>query len=303
MPTITRILCPLDFTRFSRHALQQAVALAREFNAEIDALHVSAVAPIAATVGIGSPIVLEPARLGDADRAALEAELRDFVADVDSEAAPLRTTLLEGDPVAAVVRRAIAWPADLIVMGTHGRSGFDRLMLGSVAEKVLRRAPCPVLIVPPRANEATSCVTFARILCAVDFSPASLHALDYATALAAKGGPGVTALHAVELLADGGGMRDELLFGLPEIREDLRRAALERLAAAIPDELRGRCPIFETVTNGKAWQQILRVAVEEQADLIVLGVTGRATADLLLFGSTTQQVLRQALCPVLTIRA
>jgi len=103
--------------------------------------------------------------------------------------------------------------------------------------------------------------------------------------------------------ADGGGMRDELLFGLPEIREDLRRAALERLAAAIPDELRGRCPIFETVTNGKAWQQILRVAVEEQADLIVLGVTGRATADLLLFGSTTQQVLRQALCPVLTIRA
>ena len=89
-------------------------------------------------------------------------------------------------------------------MGTHGRSGFDRLMLGSVAEKVLRRAPCPVLIVPPRANEATSCVTFARILCAVDFSPASLHALDYATALAAKGGPGVTALHAVRRCGNSG---------------------------------------------------------------------------------------------------
>ena len=303
MPMIKRILCPLDFSRFSEHALEQAIALARELNASVDALHVSAVAPVAASVGIGSPIVLEPARLREAERGALEAQLRDVTFDVDTAGVEVGTTLLEGDPVASIIGRATAWPADLIVMGTHGRSGFDRLLLGSVAEKVLRRAPCPVLIVPGRAYTAKRQVSLSRILCAVDFSSASLQALDYATALAAPDGPGVTVLHAVELLADGTGMRDELLFGTAQIREDLRRAALERLVDAIPPELRARCRVSEQVTSGRAWKEILRVAEEEQADLIVLGVTGRLTADLMLFGSTTQHVVRQATCPVLTIRA
>jgi nucleotide-binding universal stress UspA family protein len=302
MPTIRRILCPLDFSRFSQRALEHAVALGREFGAEVDAVHVSAVAPIAEHVGIGSPIVLEPARLRHSERAALEADLRDFAAETVATGVAVRTSLVEGDPVAAIVARAMTWPADLIVMGTHGRAGFDRLLLGSVAEKVLRKAPCPVLIVPAHVHEAPA-VRFSRILCGVDFSPASMQALDYATALAAKDGPGVTVLHAVELLADGTGMRDELLFGTAAIREDLRRAALERLVEVIPADLRDRCPIVETVSSGKAWKEILRVAAEEESDLVVLGVTGRMTADLMLFGSTTQHVVRQATCPVLTIRA
>ena len=303
MSTIRRILCPLDFSRFSEHAFEHAVAIAYEFSAEVEALHVSAVAPVAATVGIGSPIVLEPARLLDSERGALEAQLRDLTFDVETSGVSLRTAVREGDPVAMVIARAMEWPADLIVMGTHGRSGFDRLILGSVAEKVLRRAPCPVLIVPPRVGMSTPPVGLSRILCCVDFSPASLRALDEATALAAAEGPGVTVLHAVELLADGSGMRDELLFGTEHIREDLRRAALERLTDAIPAALRARCRITEKVTSGKAWKEILRVAAEEETDLIVLGVTGRMTADLMLFGSTTQHVVRQSTCPVLTIRA
>jgi len=303
MPTIHRILCPLDYSRFSQHALQQAVALARHFGADIDAIHVSAVAPVVAHIAVGAPIVVEPARLPDGERAELAAELGDFIKEVDVSGVGFRTTILEGNPATAIVNRAMAWSADLIVMGTHGRTGYDRLLLGSVAEKVLRRAPCPVLIVGARAFDAQTDLRTADILCAVDFSSASMQALDYATGLAAKDGPGVTVLHAVELLADGHGMRDELLFGVPEIREDLRKSAAERLHEAIPVELRDRCPIVEKVTNGKAWKEILRVADEEEADLIVLGVTGRVTADLMLFGSTTQHVLRQASCPVLTIRA
>jgi nucleotide-binding universal stress UspA family protein len=303
MTTIRRILCPLDFSRFSRHALEQAVALAREFGAEIAALHVFAVAPVAETVSAGAPTALEPVRLAASQRAALAAELRDFAYEVEADGVAVATTIAEGDPVATIVERAAAWPADLIVMGTHGRAGFERLLLGSVAEKVLRKAPCPVLTVPPGTSTPKSGLTFSRILCAIDFSRGSFAALEYAATLAGKDGPGVTVLHAVELLADGAGMRDELLFGTAEIRADLRRAAAERLAEAIPADVRSRCPIAEKVTTGKAWKEILRVAAEERTDLIVLGVAGRTTAELLLFGSTTQHVVRQATCPVLTIRA
>jgi nucleotide-binding universal stress UspA family protein len=303
MITIRRILCPVDFSRFSHHALEQAVALAREFGAEVTALHASAVAPVTALAPMGAPIVLEPARLSAAERQAVTAELRDFTNEIEAGGLKVVTTLKELDPVQAIVGTAETWPADLIVIGTHGRSGFERLMLGSVAEKVLRKAPCPVLTVPRRVLSPRHGLTFGRILCGVDFSPASLRALQYAASLAAAEGPGVNALNVIELFSEGGGMRDELVLDTPDFRAGLIKAAQERLHALIPDEVRRACPIAETVTMGKAYREILRVAADDHADLIVLGVQGRTAADLLLFGSTTQHVVRQAECPVLTIRA
>lgn len=303
MIAIRRILCPVDFSRFSQHALDQAVALAREFGAEICALHVFAFAPVAETVAVGGSIPMEPLRLAPEQRSTQLNELRGFIAEVDAEGVTLQTALLEGDPVTRIVDHAQRWRADVIVMGTHGRTGFERLMLGSIAEKVLRKAPCPVLTVPRRVVRATNTLTFARILCAMDFSPASFRALDYAASLAAVGGPGVTALHVVELLAEGTSTRDQVLIDTPDFRAELKRSALERLHDAIPDAVRARCPVTEMVTMGKAWKEILRVADEQQADVMVLGVQGRSAADLLLFGSTTQHIVRQAACPVLTIRA
>ena len=84
-----------------------------------------------------------------------------------------------GQPAPAILDCAVRLPADLIVMGTHGAGGFERFVLGSVAEKVLRRAACPVLTVPSRAH-ATSVLPFKRVVCAVDFSDSSLTALHYA---------------------------------------------------------------------------------------------------------------------------
>jgi nucleotide-binding universal stress UspA family protein len=302
MIAIRRILCPVDFSRFSQHALQQATALAREFGAELTVLHACAVAPVTSLAPIGAPLALEPARLGTEERRAITAELREFIGDAGAAGRPVMTQIVEKDPVAAIVETAARWPADLIVLGTHGRSGFERLLLGSVAEKVLRKAPCPVLTVPNRVLSPRQDLGFSRIVCALDFSAASLRALDYAVSLAAPDGPGVTALHVVELFAEGGGMRDEVVLDTPDFRAGLIEFAQQRLRAAIRDEAR-RCPIAEAVTMGKAWREILRVAADERADLIVLGVQGRTAADLLLFGSTTQHVVRQAECPVLTIRA
>jgi nucleotide-binding universal stress UspA family protein len=302
MTTIRRILCPLDFSRFSRHALEQAVALARETGAEISVLHVFTFAPVAQSVTAGATIPMEPMRLDSSIRAAITNDMAAFIEEVDTGGVSLTTTLFEGDAVTRILDRATDWNADVIVMGTHGRSGFERLLLGSITEKVLRKAPCPVLTVPPRVISARHGLGFARILCPIDFSPASLRALDFAASLAAVDGPGIIALNVIELLAEGGGMREELALDTPDFRAELRRSALARLQDAVPEAVRSRCPVAETVAMGKGWKEILRVAVEEEADLIVMGVAGRSTADLLLFGSTTQHVVRQATCPVLTIR-
>jgi nucleotide-binding universal stress UspA family protein len=303
MIPIRRILCPLDFSRFSRHALEQAIALARESGAVVSALHVYSVAPVADVVMAGAPAAIEPVRQTAPQRAALLAELGEFTGEVDAAGVTLRTAIDEGDPVARILDHAVDEAADLLVMGTHGRAGFERLLLGSVAEKVLRKAPCPVLTVPPRAITPKQGLTFASILCAVDFSTASLRALEYAASIAAPGGPGITAVNVVELFAEGGGLREELALDTPAFRAGLRSSALERLHDAIPAAVRARCPVTEVVAMGKAWKEILRIAAEELADVIVLGVQGRSTADLFLFGSTTQHVVRQAACPVLTIRA
>src|SRR5262249_13434766 len=124
MITIKRILCPLDFSRFSRHAFEQAVAFARETGAEIRALHACAVAPVAEVVTAGAPIPLERACLPETVRQAVARELRDLTSEVDAAGVVVDTRIHERDAVTAIVESAERWPADLIVMGTHGRSGF-----------------------------------------------------------------------------------------------------------------------------------------------------------------------------------
>jgi nucleotide-binding universal stress UspA family protein len=193
------------------------------------------------------------------------------------------------------------------VMGTHGTSGFEHLLLGSVTERVLRKAPCPVLTVPPRA-QATSQLPFRRVLCAVDFSDSSLAALDLAFSLAQEAEAALTLLHVIEWpwtepppprLAD---LPPEQAAALAEYRRYLVKSASDRLNALVPDSVRDRCQPASRIAHGKSYAEILRVASADGADLIVMGIHGRNAVDLMLFGSTTNQVVRRATCPVLTLR-
>jgi nucleotide-binding universal stress UspA family protein len=198
--------------------------------------------------------------------------------------------------------------ADLLVLGTHGRSGFERLLLGSVTEKVLRRATCPVLTVPSAAVEAVPATPalFKRILCAVDFSDCSLHGLQYALSLAQEADACLTVMHVIELPPDVPREVHETGFAGPRsLQQYIALAEADsrvRLKNAIPDSVRAYCTVDTVLTTGKPYVEILRVAEEQHADLLVIGIHGRSAMDRLLFGSTAQHLVRQAMCPVLTLR-
>jgi nucleotide-binding universal stress UspA family protein len=301
MTAISRILCPVDFSDCSRHALAHAIALGRECRATVTVLHACAVAPVTDRIVIGAPMVLEPVHGSPEVRESLREDLRRFADTANADGSELQFDVVEDEPIRAIVDASGRLGAELIVLGSHGRIGMDRLLLGSVAESVLRKATCPVLTVPGRADRASP-LTSSRILCAIDFSSASLKALQYISDLTPAIGSDICALHVVELMTnDGDGMRDDIVDPAADYRSAFKEAALERLQTVVPASLGDDRDIRQLVTIGRPYREIVRIATRERYDLIVMGVEARSAADLMLFGSTAQHVLRSAPCPVLTV--
>lgn len=297
MILVRRILCPCDFSEFARRALDHAVALAGVYGARIHLLH-AASPPLPPMAGLPLPV---PVLLEPETRQRLLAELRAFAKPAEEAGVALDVEVAEGDPAGQIVKRAQGLPADLVVMGTHGLGGFERLVLGSVTEKVLRRSQAPVLTVPRLAVEAGLAphARFERILCPVDFADPSRRALRQAFSLARESGGRVLVLHVLEAFADD--LPAEYgHFNVPEFRRYMEADARKRLDEAVRE---AEAPVETMLASGKAYREILRVAEEWKSDLVVMGVHGRGPLDLLLFGSTAQHVVRAASCPVMTLRA
>ena len=289
-----------DFSDFSDRALGYAVALARWYDARISSAFV--IPPLSSTVvfppGI-APVPVEPA-----PKAWLQEKVERFLAPARDAGVPADAEVLEGNPAEAILSMARTMPADLLLLGTHGRGGFERWVLGSVTEKVLRKASCPTLTVTLRAMPPSveGRPPFERILCPVDFSAPSLRAVEYALTLAQEAYGRIVLLHVMEVLSG----EEFYAPGQVDLGEYHDRAELDlhaRLKQSIPEAARNWCQPEDMVTRGKPYKQILRVAEEQKADLIVMGIHGRNPLDLMLFGSTTQHVVRAASCPVLTIRS
>jgi len=293
-----RIVCPVDLTPFSRRALEHAAVLARWYEAELVAFHVT---PLLPTI-LGFPPGSSPRGLEPSEAELVCRELRQFVAHATAGLPRVEVAVRVGEPASEILQYARESAADLVVMGTHGRTGFDRLMLGSVTEKVLHKASCPLLTVPLQAPRHRERPLFAHVLCAVDFSPVSERAAAYALSLSQEAEGRLTLLHVVESLPS------ETLVALPQLdpASYLERKSIEaraRLEKLVPEEARHWCQPSSRTTCGKPYREILRIAEEEQADIVVLGVHGHGALDRTLFGSTTQRVVRHAACPVLTIRS
>ena len=290
MLTIERILCPVDFSEFSDRACDYAHSFARHFGAKLFVLHVAEpfvpMDPSSISPSLIDQVYAQ--NIADAEEKVRELAVRQNWNDVEHE------VVLERGAVAdAILRFVEGNNIDLITMGTHGRRGLDRLVLGSVTERILRTARPPVLAVHSLlegrgAREEP--VQVHNILACTDFSDNSPRALEYALLLACKYKAGISLLHVIER-SDGG-----------KDLEAERCRVLQQLRAVIPHNVQNCATVEPAVRAGKTYEEILGHAAETETDLIVMGVRGRNALDLALFGSTTERVIQLGLWPVLVVR-
>lgn len=287
--SLKNILYATDLSPAAETALPYVRGLAQRYGAQVHALHVRLPSPYPLAGPEAMPQLMEAA---------------EEQAKLDSES---MHEMLVGVPHDVVVAMGDIWPniakvlaqesIDLVIIGTRGRTGISRALLGSVAEEILRRSPCPVLTVGPHISPNTKRrLEMKEILCAVDFSPASLAAIPYAVSLAQENQARLTLLHVI-----GGEETEELVHPAQYTGSTLRQ--LHRL---VPPDAEAWCEPNFLVKSGPAADKIMETAIALGADLIVLGVrgadTGLGTMTHLL-RPTVHKILIHAECPVLTIRA
>ncbi len=287
-----KILCPTDLSPGSQQALRAAVHLAKDGDAELVLAHAWYLPPLA-----NAGEMPFPAQLIDEMVTGEEAALATAVRDAQDLGAPRVSSLfLTGPPWQRICETAESDPAfDLIVMGTEGRTGLRRLLLGSVAEKVIRHAPCSVLAV--RGKNGTS--RFHHILCPIDFSPSSRAAMERAAGLADPEGLGIVLLHVLDLPVRFSG--DPKVAGF---LDDLDQTSARHLAEWAA-ELRTRVsvPVITRIRIGSPAAQALSVLdAESTFDLVVVGSHGRTGLRRALLGSVAERIVRHAPCPVLVAR-
>jgi len=289
------ILCPIDFSEFSARAYDHALSLAEHYQAKLVAQHVVELwrypsADFAASAGLYEEFchALTESR---------KKQLQEFVKNHTHDEIQTELVVSQGMAPDSILSFAQAQKTDVIVMGTHGRRGYDRLMLGSVTDRVMRRAPCPVLAIskPPHDSVAAGKERdyvhhLSRILFCADFSENSERALNYAISATAEYDAELTLLHVLE--------------GSPSPAETEKgiAAATKRLDRLIRPAGRKTRKIKTAVRIGKPYSQIIQLALEAQIDLVTMGVHGRGALDLAVFGSTTYRVMQLGPCPVLAVQ-
>jgi nucleotide-binding universal stress UspA family protein len=293
MPTITNVLCPVDRSPGAARALAYASALAKAHGAHLHVLEV--IEQVVPAV----PIAPLDFAVSDAVRQATSEDVQKFAADAAKVGPVEEVRVRVGHVAREILADAEACGADLIVMGTRGRSGFERLALGSVAEKILHAARCPVLVVPP-GDQHPADRPFRTILCPTDFSEAGNAAVEYAAFMGQCGGTSLLLLLNVIEWPFGATTGDD---AVTRLRESLESEARDRLSQLGAGAQAAGLSVQVLAASGQPGREVTAIARARLVDLIVMGVTGRGAIDLALLGSTTQRVVRHAPCPVLAVRS
>jgi nucleotide-binding universal stress UspA family protein len=286
------ILCPIDFSDFSAAAYQHALSLAEYYKARIVALHVVELwkypfADYAASAA-------DYAKFSRAMTEGGEVQLRRFVKQYSTDRIQPELVTHQGNAPNLILSIAQKENIELIVLGTHGRRGFDRLVLGSSTDRVMRKASCPVLVVQNISPKDDSTGPdgrhrLSRILYTTDFSNNSERARGYAISLTAQYRAELTLLHVAE--------------GAPDLAraESIIAEHTQELDKLLSDAERKDLNVRSVVRFGKAYQEIVRHAIETQASLIIMTARGGDAVDRAIFGSTTYRVIQLGPCPVLAV--
>lgn len=275
----SKILCAVDMGESTKSVLQWAnlFAIQQDRRLAVEILH---------ALWIDVPLYFTSSQITELashirnEKATVESALHKIARTSLSPEVDFRINIVEGDAISAIDTRLGQDPVELIAMGTHGRSGANRLLLGSVAEHVLRIAQPPVLVIPPGIR--TSDIGIRRILCPVNFTERSRLTLDSCSHLAQRFKAELSILHVVEGEAD---------IGLTK----------SKLCSWISDDVRSRCEVSEVVRKGSAAEQVIRTAVETAADLILLRAEHRPFLEFTTIGTTTERVIRHSPCAAYVI--
>jgi nucleotide-binding universal stress UspA family protein len=295
---VRRILCPVDFSDCSTRALEHAVRVASFFDATVHVLHV-----VPSLFEAIEPVLIAPAEAPEGPREKAMRELAAFVAPFREWHVPIEQCVSVGNPAREIEAKTADLPADLLVMGSHGRRGLSHLLLGSVTEKLMHRADCPVLAVGARQTTLPDAPPYRRILCPTKLMPGSERAIDYALALAARSDAAVEVLHVIESLPPGADGK-RTFEDVPELEALHTRMVAEadaEMRRSIPTGLDNWCSVSQRVATGDPAPAIVEAARNGRAEVIVMGVHATAI-DRALFGSTIHRVLRDAPCAVLILR-
>ena len=284
--SLRNLLFLTDFSPASELAVPYLVAVAEWYGAKVYVLHtVPSEAPM--------PLPMEPLPVSlDLGWQRAKLQMQEFVAGAAFKSLDHAGLVQEGEFWPAISSVIHDHSIDMIVLGTHGRSGLKKVALGSMAEEVFRHALCPVLTVGPHCRPSPGRFDeWKRILFATDFSPASLRALPYAFSLAEENEAELILLHMLPLVP-------------MQQQDSVREAIIKRLSALVPAEVRPWCRPRCQVRFDFAIDGIRDAANEVEADVIVMGVhhvrSPKATSHLLW--ATAYEVVCQAPCPVLTVR-
>ncbi|HEX6974013.1 MAG TPA: universal stress protein [Vicinamibacterales bacterium] len=281
MHKISRVLAAVDFSAPARAAFEHALAVARRHGAKLFVIH--AVSPQESFSRAGRErLELSTSLRRRAREAGVDAHLR----------------VQHGDPVDVILLHADSLRPDVIVIGTHQRSGLARLRAGSISTRIAAKAKVPVLLVPAGAADRPI-VPFGHVAVAVDFSDASSRAVEQALAIADETGDRVTLLHVVPGFTS---VPPHLhRYGVSEYQQQLTSDARRRLQLAVPARRRSPAGVHTRVLVGDTATAIDRTVKAMGADLLVVGVSDRGALSKALFGTTGARLLETSDVPMLAV--
>lgn len=307
-----RILVPIDFSQSSHEALDYALSFAKQFRARVVLIHVVEAFPIDYLLGLksaeaGNQWLMEQSRerLGKVAKRLTGAGLG---------RGGVETVVTFGRPFQQIAKAAQTRAVDMIILATHGYTGLKHIQLGSTAERLLRYAPCPVLVVRAKANSSAGIqsasptktkaagarLNVQRILVPVDFSPRSAKALQYALPIARRFHASIVLLHVVQanyFVTS----NDYAVFDYPALISEMQSAGKKELAT-LASSVRKWCRVRTALETGHPGYLIVETSSKLNIDLIIISTHGRTGIQRALLGSTAEFVVRHAHCPVLAVR-
>lgn len=292
-----RILCATDLSDFSNSAVTQAIGMAKEFGAKLFICHIIDLPMVTMH---GAAYVYQEDQIDEMKTGAVN-QIQRLTANVDLDWEPI----VETGPVSSTLRRlAVDHRVDLAIVSTHGRTGFKRLFLGSVTERLLRTIGCPLLVVTPPEKAPAGKLPFKgfgfqQIMVGCDFSKNSGRAVAFGFSLAQEFEATIHLVHVIEPFA----YRDTMMQDTVETEAltEVSTGCRQRIEKLVPQGAADWCDIKIVCETGKPFQTLIAYAEANDVDLIVLGVRGHSLVETLLLGSTTDRVIRGVACPVLSV--